>query len=388
MSLLNIFKIKSILIIGLLISCGGGGTGESVSDSSEESQEVIEPVSVTLYEQLIRPWGLSFLPDNRILITEKAGTIVVLSADGKNLEFELNNLPLVDDTGQGGLLDIAIDPDFNSDPWIYWTYSEPGVGSEQGLIGTAVARGRFIANALQDIEVIYRQTPKVIGSGHFGSRLAFRSDKTLFVTLGDRQKNTPAQDLTQTLGKVIRINRDGSIPADNPFIGGSLPEIWSYGHRNPQGAAMRPDVDQLWISEHGPQGGDELNQVFAGGNYGWPIVSYGCNYGDPIGEECRIGGGIHSPEYVEPVSYWVPTSIAPSGMIFYTGSAFPTWQGDVFITALAGTSLWRIQLSGNIEEKREEYFYELGERIRDVEQGPEGWIYLITYSGKLIQVRG
>ena len=214
--------------------------------------------------------------------------------------------------------------------------------------------------------MIYRQIPKVSGSGHFGSRLAFRSDKTLFVTLGERQKGSPAQDLTMTLGKVIRINRDGSVPPDNPLIEGALPEIWSYGHRNPQGAAIRPSGDQLWISEHGPQGGDELNQITAGGNYGWPVVSYGCNYGDPVGDACRIGG---------------------AGMIFYTGSGFPSWQDDVFIGALAGTALWRVQLSGDIEVMREPIFSDLGERIRDVEQGPDDWIYLLTDSGKLIQIR-
>jgi glucose/arabinose dehydrogenase len=313
--------------------------------------------------------------------------MVILSADGITIQEEVSGLPVVEDTGQGGLLDVALDPDFTTDPWVYWTYSEPGSGAEEGLAGTSVARGRLIGNTLQDIEVIYRQVPKVSGSGHFGSRLAFRSDKTLFVTLGERQKGSPAQDLTTTLGKVIRINRDGSIPPDNPLIEGARPEIWSYGHRNPQGAAIRPGGDKLWISEHGPQGGDELNPIVAGGNYGWPVVSYGCNYGDPIGDACRIGGGTHSPEYIEPVSYWVPTSIAPAGMIFYTGNGFPSWQGDVFIGALAGTALWRVQLSGDTEVMREAIFSELGERIRDVEQGPDDWIYLLTDSGKLIQIR-
>jgi glucose/arabinose dehydrogenase len=204
--------------------------------------------------------------------------------------------------------------------------------------------------------------------------------------LGERQRGTPAQDLTTSLGKVIRINRDGTVPADNPKIDGALPEIWSFGHRNPQGAAIRPGEDVLWISEHGPQGGDELNQVVAGGNYGWPLVSYGCNYGDPVGDACRIGGGNHSPNYIEPVSYWVPISIAPAGMIFYTGSGFSQWQGNVFTGSLAGTALWRIVLNGDTVVSREPLFSELGERIRDVEQGPDGWIYLLTDSGKLIKV--
>lgn len=376
-----------LLMLGSLAACGGGGGGDDSSNGAQVDPPVVTPVAITLNTSLIRPWGLAFLPDNRMLVTEKDGSMLILSADGLTILAEMNSLPLVEPSGQGGLLDVVLDPDFETDSWIYWTYSEPGFGVEQGLSGTAVARGRLIGNALQNVEVIYRQVPKVSGSGHFGSRLAFRGDKTLFVTLGERQKGIPAQDLATSLGKVIRINRDGTVPADNPAIGSALPEIWSYGHRNPQGAAIRPGVDQLWITEHGPQGGDELNQITAGGNYGWPLVSYGCNYGDPIGDACRIGGGIHAPDFFEPVSYWVPTSIAPAGMIFYTGSGFPTWQGDVFIAALAGTALWHVQLDGDKEVMREALFTGLGERIRDVEQGPDGWIYLLTDSGKLIQVR-
>jgi len=347
----------------------------------------VEPRIVTLNDLLVRPWGLAFLPDNRMLVSEKGGRMVILSADGTIVQEIVDELPLVAALGQGGLLDIELDPDFTNDPWVYWTYAEPGTGVEEGLAGTAVARGRLVDNTLQDVEVIYRQVPKVSGVGHFGSRLAFRSDKTLFVTLGERQKRSPAQDLATTLGKVVRINRDGTVPTDNPAIEGARPEIWSYGHRNPQGAAIRPGGDELWITEHGPQGGDELNQIIAGENYGWPLVSYGCNYGDPVGDACRIGGGTHSPNYIEPISYWVPTSIAPAGMIFYTGIGFPQWQDNVFMGALAGKALWRVELSGNTEVAREPLFSDLGERIRDVEQGPDGWIYLLTDSGKLIQIR-
>ena len=383
-----IIPLGLLIILGFLAACGGGGGGgDNGSDNPAEPPQVVEPRAVTLNNELIRPWGLAFLPDNRMLVSEKGGSMVILSADGINIQEDVSGLPLVADSGQGGLLDVALGPDFTTDPWVYWTYAEPGSGAEEGLAGTAVARGRLVDNALQDIEVIYRQVPKVSGSGHFGSRLVFRSDKSLFVTFGERQKGSPAQDLTTTLGKVIRINRDGTVPPDNPVIDGARSEIWSYGHRNPQGAAIRPGGDELWISEHGPQGGDELNQIMAGGNYGWPVVSYGCNYGDPIGDACRIGGGTHSPDYIEPVSYWVPTSIAPAGMIFYTGSGFPSWQGDVFIGALAGTALWRVELSGDTEVMRDAVFSELGERIRDVEQGPDGWIYLLTDSGKLIQIR-
>ena len=235
--------------------------------------------------------------------------------------------------------------------------------------------------------MIYRQKPKVTGGGHFGSRIAFRSDRTLYVTLGERQKFTPAQDLTTTLGKIIRINRDGSIPPDNPSIIGAEPEIFSYGHRNPQGAAIRPGGDELWVTEHGPQGGDEINKIVAGGNYGWPVVSYGCNYGDPVSDACRIGGGVHAPNYIEPVSYWVPVSIAPSGMIFYTGAGFPQWHGNLIVGALVGTALWRVEINEDQEVLRERLFFETNERIRDVGQGPDGWIYLLTDSGKLVQIR-
>lgn len=345
------------------------------------------PMAVTLNNTLVAPWGLAFLPDGRMLVTQKGGSLLILSADGKTVQATVSGLPAVAASGQGGLLDVALDPDFMTYPWIYWTYAEPGTGDEAGLAGTAIARGRLVGFNLQDVAVIYRQVPKVSGAGHFGSRLAFRGDKTLFVTLGERQKGSPAQDLATTLGKVIRINRDGTVPPDNPAIVGARPEIWSYGHRNPQGAAIRPGGDELWINEHGPQGGDELNRIMAGGNYGWPLVSYGCNYGDPVGDACRIGGGTHAPTYIEPVSYWVPTSIAPAGLVFYTGSGFPQWQGNAFMGALAGTALWRVVLDGNTEVSRERLFSELGERIRDVEQGPDGWIYLLTDSGKLIQIR-
>ena len=371
-----------VAFLEVITACGSGGS----SNSGNDLQNIDNLRVVMLNDVLNRPWGITFLPDNRMLITEKDGSMVILSEGGSIVLEIVNGLPLVAASGQGGLLDVALDPDFSEDPWVYWTYSEPGAGAEEGLSGTAVARGRLVDNVLHDVEVIFRQTPKVSGTGHFGSRLVFRGDKTLFVTLGERQKGSPAQDLSTTLGKVVRINRDGTIPEDNPGIEGARPEIWSYGHRNPQGAAIRPGGNELWITEHGPQGGDELNQIIAGGNYGWPLVSYGCNYGDPVGDACRIGGGTHSPDYIEPVSYWVPTSIAPAGMIFYSGSGFPEWQGNVFLGALAGTAVWRIELKGNIEVKRERLLFKLGERIRDIEQGPDGWIYILTDSGKLLRL--
>lgn len=351
------------------------------------------PRTRTLNTALANPWGMAFLPDGRMLVTQKAGSMVILSADGATVQATLSGVPPVVSSGQGGLLDVALDPDFDASnhPWIYWTYSEAGAGGS----GTAVARGRLVGSALQDVGVIFRQTPKSSGGLHFGSRIVFRSDKTMFVTLGERGRDDPsspgsdfAQNLATHFGKVVRINRDGTLPQDNPRFGtnGALPQIWSYGHRNPQGAAVHPATGELWVTEHGPQGGDELNRVVAGANHGWPIKSYGCPYGAPVGDACRVGGGTHAPAFVEPVSYWVPTSIAPAGLMFYTGDKFPEWQGNAFFGALAGQALWRVALNGNAEASRERLFASLGERIRSVHQGPDGWIYLLADSGKLIRI--
>jgi glucose/arabinose dehydrogenase len=237
------------------------------------------------------------------------------------------------------------------------------------------------------VAVIFRQRPKVSGGGHFGSRLVFGRDKALFITLGERQKFTPAQDLAQTLGKVVRVQRDGTPAAGNPSFGSAaLPGIWSYGHRNPQGAALHPATGELWFSEHGPQGGDEINIARAGANYGWPLKSYGCNYGEPVGERCRIGGGTHAPAFVEPLSYWVPVSVAPSGLAFYTGAMFPEWQGQLFAGSLAGQALWRLKLDGNAVVERTPMFKALGERFRAVRQAPDGALLLLTDSGKLLRL--
>ena len=375
--------LASFLACVMLSACGGCGG----SDPATPSGPATTPRTVTLNSALSSPWGLAFLPDRRMLVTQKGGTMVVLAADGASVQATVSGLPAVVSDGQGGLMDVALDPDFATDPFVYWTYSEPGTGAETGLSGTAVARGRLVGSALQDVAVIYRQVPKVSGSGHFGSRIAFHGDGTLFVTLGERQKGSPAQDLATTLGKVVRIGRDGTIPSDNPRIPGARPEIWSSGHRNPQGAAIRPGTGELWVNEHGPQGGDEMNRIVPGGNHGWPLVSYGCNYGDPVGDSCRIGGGTHAPRFVEPVGFWGPTSIAPAGLVFYTGAPFPAWRGNAFMGALAGKALWRVELRGDVEVARERLLGDLGERIRDVEQGPDGFLYLLTDSGKLLQLR-
>jgi glucose/arabinose dehydrogenase len=316
------------------------------------------------------------LPDGRWLITERSAGLVLTNADKTAVERRIA-VPLpIAVVGQGGLLDIALDPDFATDPWVYLVYAEAGAGAETGLYATTVARGRLIGNSLTDLQVIHRALPWLPSTYHFGARLVFRADKTLFVTLGERGYGNLVQQTGNAIGKVMRLNRDGSGAA-----------MWSLGHRNPQGAAIRPGTDELWLNEHGPQGGDELDRIVAGGNHGWPVVSYGCNYGEPVGDACRIGGGTHAPIYLEPVSYWVPTSIAPAGLVFYTGSRFPQWQGDAFMGALAGTALWRVTLSGNAETGRERLFSNLGERIRDVRQGRDGLLYLLTDSGRMVQVR-
>jgi len=353
------------------------------------------PKTTVLNDTLESPWGLAFLPDGRMLVTEKDGTMVLLSADGKTKSKPLAGVPAVVSSGQGGLLDVEIDPDFAApgSNWVYFAYSEAGPGGAS----TAVSRGRLDVanNRLTDVPAtpIFRQLPKVSGSHHFGARLVFRADKTLFITLGERNKKSPSQDLGSHLGKVVRIHRDGTVPQDNPKLGaGARPEIWSYGHRNVQGAALHPTTGELWALEHGPQGGDELNIARAGLNFGWPNVSYGCNYGSFL-SGCELGGGVHAPRYTEPVSRWPApgvrtpySSIAPSGLVFYTGSGFPEWQGNVFLGSLAGTALWRVAFKGNTEVSRERLLASLGERIRSVKQGPDGWLYFVTYSGKLIRV--
>ena len=388
--------------LGWLLALAGATAAAACGGSGDDAPAVAGPApapapapapppasssitATTFTSGLSSPWGMAFLPDARILVTLKGGSLVIVSADGKTVSAPLSGVPAVNSSGQGGLLDVAIDPDFATTPWVYLSYSEDGAGGS----GTAVARGQLVGNALQNVQVIFRQLPKVSGSGHYGSRLVFRNDKTLFVTLGERQQGSPAQDLTGHLGKVVRINRDGSVPAGNPDFGaGSRRELWSVGHRNPQGAALHPGTGELWQSEHGPQGGDEINISRAGANFGWPNVSYGCNYGDPVGNACRIGGGTHAPTYVEPLTTWTPTSIAPSGLAFYTGSMFPEWQGNLFMGALAGTALWRLTFSGNTLTAPEELLKSLGERIRDVRQGPDGALYLLTdgSGGRILRV--
>ncbi|WP_306706387.1 PQQ-dependent sugar dehydrogenase [Azospirillum isscasi] len=331
----------------------------------------------TVASGLSHPWGLAFLPDGRMLVTEKDGRLRILAQDG-SVSAPVKGVPQVDDRGQGGLLDVALDPDFAQNRFVYLSFSEPGPDS--GTNSTAVARGALNADgtALTDVRVIFSQKPKVESRMHYGSRLVFDRQGHLYVTLGERSLDrfrTQAQDLDSHLGKVVRINRDGSVPADNPFVNrpGALPEIWSYGHRNIQGAALNPQTGALWINEHGPRGGDEVNVPEPGRNYGWPVVSYGVNYnGTPVGT-----GKSSAPGMEEPVYHWTPV-IGSSGMTFYTGDAVPGWKGSLFNGGLATKEVVRLELDGTAVKREERMFGDLGKRIRQVSQGPDGALYLLT----------
>ncbi len=326
---------------------------------------------VTVTRGLEFPWGLAFLPDGRMLVTEREGAIRIIAQNGK-AGAPLRGAPKVWASGQGGMLDIALDPDFLQNSLIYVSFAEPGSGGA----GTAVARGRLdiAQNRLHDTTVIFRQQPKSRGGRHFGSRLVFARDGRLFITIGERGERERAQDFTINRGQVIRINRDGSIPEDNPFVGqaGRRPEVWSYGHRNPQGAALHPESGKLWIHEHGARGGDEINLPLPGRNYGWPVIAYGRHY---FGG--KIGVGNKKPGLEQPLYYWDP-SIAPSGMAFYSGDKFPKWRGNLLVGALKFRLLVRLELDGEKIVGEERLLEKFDERIRDVRQGPDGYIYLLT----------
>jgi len=329
---------------------------------------------VTVTEGLEHPWGVAFLPDGRALVTERPGRLRIVGTDGK-LGAPLEGVPAVSATGQGGLLDVQLDPDFAQNRQVYLSYAEPREGGN----GTAVARGRLTDRGLEDVQVIFRQDVTINGRHHFGSRLVFDRTGRLFVTLGDRNsERARAQTLDSHIGKVVRIERDGKVPADNPFVGvaDARPEIWSYGHRNIQGAALHPATGELWTHEHGPKGGDELNRTLPGRNYGWPKVTYGVEYSGKTISESSTAPGIEPP-----VHYWVP-SIATSGLLFYTGDRFPAWRGNALVGGLASQQLSRLELDGN-RVVREETLLKgvVNQRVRDVEQGPDGFIYLLTDEG-------
>lgn len=339
---------------------------------------------VTVASGLENPWGMAFLPGGRMLVTERPGRMRVVGADG-TLSPPVTGLPAVDAAGQGGLLDVTLDPGFGTNHLIYWSYAEP---RQTGGNNSAVARGTFVDGAaprVDNVQVIFHQTPSLASRAHFGGRLIFARDGTLFITLGDRsitEGRMQAQRMDGLLGKVVRLNSDGSVPKDNPFVGreGVRPEIWSLGHRNVQAATLNPATGELWEVEHGTRGGDEINIARKSQDYGWPTIAYGIEYsGGPI------TGGIQAKDGMEqPLYYWDPV-IAPSGMVFYTGDLFPAWKGNLFIGGMASTSLVRLTIDGEKVVDEERLLTELQpkrERIRDVRQGPDGAIYLLTDSAQ------
>ena len=325
------------------------------------------------------PWGMAFKPDGNILVTERIGQLRIITSDGKVSE-PVKGVPAVFNHQQGGLLDVALDPDFEKNRLIYLSYAEP----EGTKASTAVARAELVDGRLEKLQVIFRQLPKTEGGVHFGSRLVFARDGNLFITLGDRGSySDESQYVNNYFGKIIRIRPDGSVPADNPFAKNpqAKPEIWSFGHRSVQGAAIHPKTGELWIHEHGPKGGDEINIPQAGKNYGWPKASYGIHYiGMPIKDEHAEQG------FEEPIHYWTP-SIAPSGMVFYTGNHFPVWRGSLFVGALAGKHVVRLPTDGK-KILGEEQLLTQTARFRDVEQGPDGALYFLTdeQNGKLLKL--
>ncbi len=334
----------------------------------------------TLVTGLAHPWSMAFLPDGRILVTERPGRLRLID-NGRLHPEAIAGLPSITASGQGGLLDIALHPHYRDNGWIYLSFSAEG---PEGL-GTEVVRGRLQGMRLVDVQPIFRVEKRSHGSRHFGSRLLFDRQGYLYISVGERGDRPRAQDLGDHAGSIIRLHDDGRVPADNPFVhqAGKQAAIFSYGHRNPQGLVLHPQTGRVWSHEHGPQGGDEINIIRAGGNYGWPVITYGVNYvlGTAIGE------GSHKAGMEQPIYYWDP-SIAPSGMSFYSGDKFPQWRGNLFVGALKFQLLARLELDGERIVKEERLLQgELG-RIRDVREGPDGYLYLLTdaANGRLLRL--
>jgi aldose sugar dehydrogenase len=386
--------------LAALAACSGGETGAAAGSSSLAAQAVNYGQANTQYPPafagqtrapaaqathawratpvatgIAKGWAIEQLPDGRWLITEKRGALRVLMPNGDLLAPVTAGLPRVDARGQGGLLDLAVAPDFRTSRRIFWSYSEPREGGNGTAVATAVLNGDQNV-ALSDVRVIWRMQPTLDSTMHYGSRLVFARDGTLFVTLGERSilpGRRQSQDLNSHFGKIVRINTDGTVPRDNPFVNraGAKPDIYASGVRNVQSAALHPQTGELWEVEHGPRGGDELNRILPGRDYGWPTVSYGLEYGGgPIGE-----GRTTAPGTEQPVYYWDPV-IAPSGMEFYTGSVFPAWRGNIFVGDMKTLGLVRLVLDGNrvVAEER----LPLDARIRDVKQGNDGALYVLT----------
>jgi aldose sugar dehydrogenase len=359
---------RSLLIILMCISChlSWAQDKQQLVHSEKHSFRI-----VPLLAGLENPWSIAFLPDGRMLVTERAGRLRLVSQDFKLDPKPIEGLPEVIANGQGGLFDVVLHPQHAQNGWIYWAYNAPGTGGW----GTALARGKLQGHRMTEVQVLFSMQPKTRSAHHFGGRIVFDATGMVYLTLGDRGDKDRAQKLNDHAGSVIRLHDDGRVPNDNPFVqrAGALPEKWTLGHRNMQGAAIHPKSGELWTHEHGPQGGDEVNVIRPGLNYGWPVVTYGVNYG--LGT--KIGEGQSKPGMVQPLQVWVP-SIAPSGMAFVSGSQFPQWQGSMLVGALRGQMLVRLTLEGDKVLSEERLFQGRPGRIRDVRMGPDGLVYLLT----------
>jgi len=373
---------RLVVALVALVALTAHGAAEQTRAPARTTKQALKVE--TYAKGLVHPWSLVFLPDGRLLVTERPGRLRLIGKDGQ-LSPPIGNVPAVWAVTQGGLLDVAIAPDFASSKLVYFSFSEPRDG---GGSATSVARAKLALNGaggqIDGVQVIFRQQPTAFGGIHFGSRLIFAGDGSLYITLGERGHRHKAQDLSTHYGKVVRLHPDGSVPPDNPFVGkaGARPETWSYGHRNVQAAALHPVSGKLWTVEHGARGGDELNIPLAGRNYGWPVITYGRDYSG-----AKIGEGSAKAGMEQPVYYWDP-SIAPSGMTFYTSDLIPEWKGSLLLGALRGQALHRLLLEGDRVVGEEVLLKDLGERIRDVRTGPDGALWLLTDSpqGRVLRV--
>jgi glucose/arabinose dehydrogenase len=372
-------RSSALALITLALTLPAAAEQTNAPAPAQSSNVKVETVA----EGLVNPWGLQFLPDGRALVTEKPGTLRIVGKDGKISE-AIAGPPKVVDIDQGGLLDVRLAPDFASSGTLYLAYAEARDGNKNG---TTVARARLAlggdAGKLEDVKVIFRQEPAYASGYHFGSRIVIANDGTLFVTLGERNfLRQEAQNPGNHIGKIVHINADGTPAAGNPKLPGWAPEVWSIGHRNIQGAALEPASGELWTVEHGAKGGDELNKPVAGKNYGWPVITYGVDYSG-----AKIGEGKAKDGMEQAVYYWVP-SIATSGLTFYTGDLFPDWKGNLFVGGLRATQLQRLVMKDGQVVSAEVLLKDQGDRIRDVRQGPDGALWLLTddQDGKLLRL--
>jgi len=375
LSAMGLWKSRRQSTMGIAASCCLLITSLLAPAPSTADQFTSEKRDITvekLLDGLANPWSIAFIDENNWLITERPGRLRQV-ANGKLLDAPVQGLPAIDAIGQGGLLDVVLHPDFKTNQWVYLSFA----GMSRGLSGTEVVRGKLVGNNLTESQVIFKATPKHRGGRHFGSRLAFDDKGFLFITLGDRGDRETAQRGKEHTGSIIRLNDDGSIPADNPYINNAavLDEIYSMGHRNVQGLVIDKDNDVVWAHEHGPQGGDELNNVLPGRNYGWPIITYGVNYGSGT----KIGIGNNKPGFEQPAWFWDP-SIAPSGMELVTSNRYPQWQGNLLVGALKFQLIARLEITnGKVTHEERILGREYG-RIRDIRQGLDGWLYFLTDS--------